>query len=225
MAKSKEEVQTNEDVIVRAKDFWTRYQKPIITISAVIILLAGGYLAYKYLIVSPKEEKAQDALYKSEEYFRMDSMRLALNGDGTALNPGLLKVIDNYGGTESGNLARYYAGVALIRTGDFQKAVGHLEKFDSDNKQTQARAYKLLGDAYAELGNNDKAISFYEKSAEHFPEDQANSSEALFFAASLSEKSGKTKQAIEYYRELKEKYPLLWGDEAEKYLARLGVYE
>src|SRR5687767_9553309 len=217
------DVDHNEAVIARAKDFWTRYQKPVMTAGIIIILLAGGWLVYQKFFKNPKEEKAWDAMFKAEEYYRMDSLQKALNGDG--LNSGFLKVIDKYSGTDAGNMARYYAGVCLVQTGDFARAVTHLKKFKTRAKQVQARAYKLLGDAYSEQGKNDEAISNYKKAANHFPEDQMNSAEALFFAAGLSEKAGKKQEAIELYKELKEKFPQTrHGFEADKYLARLGVY-
>lgn len=217
-------VEHNEAVIERAKDFWTRYQKQISIAATVIILLVGGWFGYKKFIKGPQEEKAWDTVFKAEEYFRMDSLQKALNGDG--LNAGFLKVIDKYGGTDAGNMARFYAGVCLLQTGDFANAAKHLKKFKTSSKQIQARAYKLLGDAYSEQGKNDDAIDAYKKAAKQFPEDQANSAEALFFAAGLSEKAGKKNEAIELYKELKEKFPnTRQGFEADRYLAKLGVYE
>lgn len=225
MAEKKQvpDIDHNEAFVARARDFWTRYQKQIMIAGTVIILLAGGWLGYKKLIQGPKEDKAWDAVFKAEEYFRMDSLQKALNGDG--LNAGFLRVIDKYGATDAGNMARYYAGICLLQTGDFAKATTHLKKFKTDAKQIQARAYKLLGDAYSEQGKNDDAISYYKRSAKHFPDDQVNSAEALFFAAALSEKSGKRNEAIDLYKELKEKFPQTrHGFEADKFLARLGVY-
>lgn len=217
------EDRTDEEIIAKAKDFWTRNQKTIMGVAIAVIILAGGYLGYKYFIVAPKEKSAREAMFKAEEYYRIDSLNKALNGDG--LNFGFLRIIDKYGGTKAGNLARYYAGVSLVRTGEFAKAITHLKEFETSSKLIQMRAYKLLGDAYAEQGKTEDAISYYKKAAKHFPEDETNSCEALFFAASLSEKSGKTKEAIELYKEIKEKYPMTqWGFEADKYLAKLGVY-
>src|SRR5688572_19205902 len=117
------DVDHNEAVVVRAKDFWTRYQKQISIVAALLILLAGGWFGYKKFIKDPKEEKAWDAIFKAEEYFRLDSVQKALNGDG--LNAGFIKVINNYGGTAAGNLARYYAGVCFLKTGDFANAARH----------------------------------------------------------------------------------------------------
>ncbi len=69
--------------IESARGFWEKNQKIIIGISAVvIILIVGGWLVYKKFFKEPKEEKAAEAMFKAEEYFRNDSLNLALNGDG-----------------------------------------------------------------------------------------------------------------------------------------------
>jgi len=225
MADKKHGTESSHDemIIAKAKDFWTRYQKIIMIVAVTIIVLGGGYYGYKNFIQDPKEEKASDAIFKAEEYYRMDSLQKALNGDG--LNLGFVKVIEKFGDTKLGNLARFYAGDCYLRSGDFNNAVKYLKDFSTSQKQVQARAYKLLGDANAELGKNDEAISSYKKAANYFTEDNANSAEYLFFAAALSEKSGKTKEAIELYKQLKDKYPgTQQGNDADKYLAKLGVY-
>src|SRR4030095_14040633 len=213
----------NEQIIAKAQDFWTRYQKQITVVLAVIVLAVGGWYAYKNFIVKPNTEKAVDAMYKAEEYYRMDSLQKALNGDG--IHWGFVKVIKEYGGTDAGNLARFYAGDCYLRIGDFNNAVKQLKEYSTSEKQVQARAYKLLGDAYSELGKVDEAIASYKKSANHFPEDLHNAAEALFFAASLAEKSGKTNEAIELYKQIKDKFPgTVAANESDKYLAKLGVY-
>jgi predicted negative regulator of RcsB-dependent stress response len=226
MAETKQVVERNHDQVVvdRAKDFWGRYGKIVMIASTAVILLCGGYLAYKYLVKGPNEEKAVEAMFKAEEYYRLDSLKPALNGDG--LNAGFLKIINNYGGTKAGNLARFYAGDIYLKTGDFNNAVKYLKDFSTDAKQVQARAYKLLGDAYAEQGKNSDALASYKKAADHFEKDDANSSEYLFMAAYFADRVMKDRKgAIELYKELKEKYSRTEkGFEAEKYLAQLGVY-
>jgi hypothetical protein len=213
------------DVVERAKDFWSRNSKVISITFVLVVLLVGGYFIYKNYFQGPKEEKAVDALYKAEEYYRMDSLRLALNGDGQF--QGFLGVISKYGGTKAGNLARFYAGSIYVKMDDNQNAVTQLKKFSTDSKPTQARAYKLLGDAYADLGNYKEALSYYKKSAKHFEDDETNSAHALFLAAYLADRVLKDqKQAIELYTELKKKFPrTMEGSQADNYLAQLGVYK
>lgn len=218
------ESESDQMVVDRAKDFWSRYNRQITIIATVIILAGGGWLIYKYFVKEPNEQKAVDAIYKAEEYYRMDSLQKALNGDG--LNPGFLRVISKYGGTEAGNVAHFYAGDIYLKMGDYANAVKHLKDFKTSAKQIQARAYKLLGDAYAELGKNQDALDYYKKAAHHYEDDQENSSEYLFLAAYFADRvMKKPKEATELFKELKEKYPRTEkGVNADKYLAQLGVY-
>lgn len=223
MAEKKHVGREDEEIIAKAQDFWTRYQKQITVVLAVIVLAVGGWYGYKNFIVKPKTEKAIDAMYKAEEYYRMDSLQKALNGDG--INAGFLKVISNYGGTEQADLARYYAADCYLRTGDLNNAVKMLKDYSTSQKQVQARAYKLLADAYSELGKIEEAISNYKKAANHFPDDVFASSEYLFFAANLAEKAGKTNEAIELYKEVRDKFPgTTAAGESEKYLAKNNVF-
>lgn len=223
----------NQVVVDKAKDFWERYNKPIMIVCAVIILVGGGYLGYKKFYKVPREQKATDALFRAEEYYRSalmsqnaDSLiKLALNGGG-GFN-GFLQVIKKYGGTDAANIASFYAGDCYIMLNDNANAVKYLKDFSTDSKLMQARAYKLLADAYADQGKNKDAFDYYKKAAHHFPEDADNSSEYLFMAAYFAEKVlSNSKEAIELYKELKEKYPNTGrGIDADKYLARLGVYD
>lgn len=214
----------NQQTLDRAKDFWDKYNRIIIGMCAVIIILGGAYLAYKYLYKQPLEVKAADAMSKAEEYYRADSLKAALNGDG--MNPGFIKIIDKYGNTEAGNTAKFYAGVSALKLGDYGKAVTYLKDFNTDAKQIQARAYKLLADAYAEQGKNSEALNNYKKAAHAFEADDYNASEYLFIAAYFADRVVKNqKEAIDLFKELKDKYPQTEkGFEAEKYLAQLGVY-
>lgn len=163
-------------------------------------------------------------MFKAEDYYRLDSVRLALNGDGQYL--GFLKIIDKYGGTPAANLATFYAGSCYLKLDDNVNAIKYLKKFNTGAKQIQQRAYKLLGDAYADQGNAAEALDYYKKAARHFEKDDANSAEALFLAAYLADRILKNqKEAIELYKELKEKFPrTAQGSEADIYLAQLGVY-
>jgi tetratricopeptide (TPR) repeat protein len=215
---------SGEVVIAKAKDFWAKYSKPVMVVSSILILAIGGWYLYKEFVVKPNETKAAEAIFRAEEYYRMDSVNLALNGDGQSL--GLLKIIARFGGTKAGKLAHFYAGACYIKLNDNEKAVQHLKKFSTSSKPVQARAYKLLGDAYADMGKNADALSYYKRAAHYFEEDEGNSPEYLFIAAYLADKVMKDqKEAISLYKELKEKFPNSnQAREADNYLAQLGVY-
>jgi len=226
MTTNAEEIVTapeSTELLDRAKGFWEKNNKNITYISIALIILIGGYLGYKYLIQVPTEKKAQDEIYKAEMNFRSDSLQLALNGNNST--PGFLKVIKNYGGTPSGNLAKLYAGECYLQLGEFKKSIEQLESFNSGGaKQVEAKVQGMLGDANAELKNNAKAIEYYQKAGSIFESDVNLSSEYLFRAGMLLEIEGKNAEAIKLYQQIKEKFPRTErGYSIDKYLARLGV--
>jgi tetratricopeptide (TPR) repeat protein len=212
----------------KTQEFWSKYSKPASIGLLAIIVLVGGYLAYNSFIKEPKEQKAEEAIFRAEEYFRMDSLDKALNGDG--ISQGFLKIISRYSGSEAANRAEFYAGTIYLKKGDFKNAIKHLEEFSTGVEQLEARKLALLADATSELGfssnNNsekEKAAELYTKAANTFPKDDVNSSEYLFRAGYLYESLGKKKEAIAAYKKLKENYPTSQhGFEIDKYLARLG---
>ena len=226
MAEKNTEIESHNDeqVIAKAKDFWGKYNKPLMIASAIIIVAVGGFYIYQNFVKKPKELKAADVLFKAEEYYRMDSVNQALNGDGQSW--GFLKVIDKYGGTDAGNMAGFYAGSCYIKLNENDKAIKYLKKFSTDSKPIQARAYKLLGDAYADLGKNSDALSYYKKAAGHFEKDEASSADYLFTAAYFADRVVKdAKEAIALYKELKDKFPRTQqAADADNYLTQLGVY-
>jgi tetratricopeptide (TPR) repeat protein len=221
----------NQVVIERARDFWTRYNRPLTIAAVVIIVVGGGWLGYTKFYKEPREKKAADAIFRAEESFRnslisqnQDSLlNLALNGGNGA--SGFLKVIKDYSGTDAGNLAKYYAANCYVMLNDNAKALKYLKDYSTSSKLNQARAWKMMADIYADQGNYNDGLKYYKKAAEYFPENTEDASEYLWMAAYLAEsKMNDKKQAIELYKKLKDEFPATFrGREADKYLARLGV--
>ncbi len=216
------EVEEVNEGLETVKGFWEKNKKIIIGLSTAVIVVVGGWYLYKNYIQLPKEEKAAEAIFKAQQYFEKDSLDLALNGDGQS--KGFLNTISNYGGTKSGNLAHYYAGVIYLKKGDFNKAIEHLKDFSTDSKQIQMMAYGRLADAYGEAGKKDEAVEYYKKAGNHFPEDDNASSEFLFRAGYLLETMNKNSEALSFYKQIKEKYPKTqMGFTIDKYINRLEV--
>ena len=228
-----QKVETIEtDPIKRARGFWDKNSKSIIYLSAAIILLAGGWLVYKYMFKLPKEDQANNAVFPVQKRFtefsnaQADSNKnilagVVLNGDG--VNTGALKFISKYSGTDAANLCNYYAGACYLQLKQYDKAIKYLKDFSTDATQIQSRAYGMIGDAYAELKKNDDALNYYKKAAEVNTKDEFTTSEFLFRAALFAETIGKKKDAIDMYKKIRDDYPLT--DRAaniDSYLARLG---
>jgi len=212
----------DDDTVARMQGYWKKWAKPAAIVIVAAIVIFGGWFVYNNWIMQPKEEGAEKAIYKAQQYFAEDSAYKALNGDG--VNKGFLSVINNYGGTKTANLAKFYAGVSYLKLGKFQEAVNYLKDFSTDSKPVQMKAYGCLGDAYSELKKNTEAIDAYKKAAAAFEADETNSAEYLFRAALLSEVAGNNDQAVDLYKQLKDKFPAtMRGAQADKYIYRLKV--
>jgi len=229
-------VDQGEVILQQAKGFWAKYSKPISYVGVAIIVLIGGWYAYQNLYKKPKESKAEEALFPTEQLFdkmsasgfNKDSINLVLNGgklaDGTTLK-GVLNIISKHGGTDAANRAHYLAGACYLHAKEFDKAIKQLKEYDGGGAtQLQSMAYGMLGDAYAELKKNDDALTYYKKAANVNDKDEFITPDALMKAGQFCEVNNKPKDAIELYQKIKDNYPKsTQAQSADKYLARLGV--
>jgi tetratricopeptide (TPR) repeat protein len=246
MAEKQVQVETVEinPAVVKAQDFWAKFSKPVMYVGSAVILLIGGWYGYKYFIVAPKTQKANEAIFPAEKLFgkivqagtfSKDSVNTVLNGgaDGDIKVTGLLSVIKNYSGTPAANLAEYMAGTCYLHINDFDKAIKHLKEFNGNSaSQIQSAAYRMLGDAYAGQKKNDDALGNYKKAVDAASiKDEGTRFQALTRAAGFCEATGKTQDAIAYYKQIKEEITpeFLRNNridfDADKYLAKLGVFE
>lgn len=220
--KHREHLELEVSPVDKWKHFQDNYGKKAVIGLGLILIIVFGYLGYKQFILEPKEKQASEAMFRAEDYFRMDSLKLALNGD--AVNAGFIKIISRYKGTQAADLASFYAGSCYLKLGDFNNAVKYLKDFKTSAVQVQAKAYGLLGDAYSELNKKEEAVEQYKKAGTYFDQDEIISPEYLFRAGYLYESMGKDQDAIAMYQLIKNKYPASpRGYDIDRYLARLGV--
>jgi len=220
--KHREHLEHEISPVDKWKHFQDNYGKKAAIGLALILILVLGYFGYKQFILEPKEKASAGAMFRAEDYYRLDSINLALNGD--KVNAGFIKIISRYSGTKAADLASFYAGSCYLKLGDFNNAVKYLKDFKTSASQVQAKAYGLLGDAYSELNKKDLAVEQYKKAGTYFEEDEIISPEYLFRAGYLYETMGRNQDAINMYQLIKSKYPASpRGFDIDRYLARLGV--
>jgi tetratricopeptide (TPR) repeat protein len=213
--------QSVENALSRTEQYIEENQKSLTIIILAIVVVVGGYLGYKKFYLEPTNKEAQSAMYVAEQYFEKDSFKLALNGDGA--NYGFLDIIDEYGFTKAANLARYYAGISLLKTGQYEDAIKNLQKFDSDDIMVATVALGAIGDCYLELKENDKAASFYLKAGQR-KKNEFTSPIYLKKAALVYEEQKKYDKALKAYESIKKNYPESQeGKVIEKYITALKI--
>ena len=148
-----------EDALTQSEAFLIKYKNAIIGGVVAVIIIVAGFIMYKNLYAEPREEKAQAALFKGQEYFEADLYEQALNGDsiGFAGFVGFLKVADDFSGTKAANLAKAYAGICYAQLGKYEEAVKMLDSFNGKDQMVAPAIFGAAGNCYAQLGQLDKA--------------------------------------------------------------------
>lgn len=222
---------TANETLNAREAFFVKYKKPLFTIVAAVIIVIAGLLIYTSYVSGPREDKASTALAKGQQYFNSEQFEVALKGDSAGY-VGFAKIIDEYGGTDAANLANLYAGLCCANLNKWEDAVKYLEDFSTAGDAMVSPAAKAaLGNAYAQTGNIDKAVSTLKKAAEMADSkglDGVNTSISPTFllqAGQLLESQGKKAEALEVYQNIKKKYvnaAMVQNTDIDKYIQRVS---
>ena len=201
----------------KSEAFIEKHLKLILAILAVIIIVVSGIFLYRHYKANQTAE-ANEAIAASQNAFGMEQYEQALNGDGVQ-EKGFLKIIDEYSGTSTANLAKAYAGLCYLNLDKLDEAIKMLESFDpQDDQMISPSAIAALGNCYVKKGDNQKGAETLVKAANKANND-AVSPVFLLQAGEVYEELGNTDKALELYKEIKDKYfrsPL--SAEIDKYI-------
>ena len=193
-----------EDALTQSEAFLIKYKNAIIGGVVAVIIIVAGFIMYKNLYAEPREEKAQAALFKGQEYFEQDAFEQALNGDSIGYT-GFLKVADEYSGTKAANLAKAYAGICYAQLGKYEEAVKMLDSFNGKDQMVAPAILGAAGNCYAQLGQLDKAASTLLSAADK-ADNNTLSPIFLLQAGEILVKQGKYDDAVNAYTKIKDKY-------------------
>jgi len=209
-----------EQTLTQTEQYLEQNYKVLLFILGVIVALIGIFwLGRMYL--NGRNNEAQSQMYQAERYLEMDSLNLALNGDGNYL--GFLDIANDYKFTHAGNLARYSAGICYLHIGQYQDAIDMLDKYSKKDKVIGSLAIGATGDAFIELGDLEKGVSKYIEAAE-YAENSFNTPLFLMKAGEIHELNGDYAKALEIYERILKEYPeSTEGTSIEKYIARVKL--
>ncbi|WP_071145423.1 tetratricopeptide repeat protein [Bacteroides ihuae] len=193
-----------DEALSNSEEFILKHKTAIIGFIAGVIIVVCGFLMYKHLYLEPREEKAQIAIFKGQQYFEQDAYEVALNGDSIGYI-GFNKIANQFSGTKTANLAKAYAGICYKNLGKYDEAVKALEGFNGDDQMISPAILGATGNCYAELGQLDKASSTLLKAAD-VADNSTLSPIFLMQAGEILEKQGKYEDAVTAYTKIKDKY-------------------
>ena len=154
--------------------------------------------------LKPREQKAAEALFAGEHYFQNGDYETALNGDQNEY-AGFEAVIDEFGGTKAGKLAKAYAGLSLAKLGRYEEAIPYLKGFKGNDAMVAPSVLAALGNCYAQVGDEAQAAATLVKAARK-ADNNLLSPAYLVQAGQIYEKLGQKADALNVYQEVKDKY-------------------
>jgi tetratricopeptide (TPR) repeat protein len=223
MAKKEENPQglkNVEETLTRTERFLEENYKSLLIVLGVLVVLVGlFYLGKIYL--NKKDAEARSQVFQAERWLEMDSLKLALNGDGNYL--GFIDIANSYKMTRTGNLAVYSAGICYLHLGMYEEAIDYLSKYSKKDKVIGSIATGATGDAYVELGELDKGVTKYIEAAE-MSKNSFNTPIFLMKAGQIREIQQKYADALKLYERIKDEYPeSTEGTSIDKYISRVSL--
>lgn len=193
------------------EDWVAKNQKVIIGLVAAAAIFTIGYLGYQRFIAAPQQDEAANEMFVAQQNFQKatdgvasDSLyKLSLNGSEGKF--GFLKIAAEYSGTDAGNLANYYAGIAYLNTGKYTEAIDYLGKFKSDDIILGALAKGAIGDAYSQKNQPKEALENYVKAAE-LNKNDFTTPRFLMKAGKTALALGNKSDALKYFTDIKDNF-------------------
>jgi TolA-binding protein len=207
---------------VKATTMYEENKKYInIGITALIVLVLGAYVYVSNR--NADNEKASTALAKVYSYYDNAQYQIAIDGVREKNIMGLKAIVDEYGGSTSGNMARLYLGDCYYNLGKFTEALKEYDDFSPAEELLTVTKHSGMGSCFEALRNYKEAAENYEKAASRYPTDM-NAAENFNNAARNYAAAGEKQQALELYRKIKKNYPTTsFAREADRYIAKLSV--
>ncbi len=203
---------TLDETASKTEAWVEKNQKMIFGIVGAIALITVGYLLYQNFVAEPKQDEGANALFAAQQNFQKatdeetakDSLyNLALKGSGKDL--GFIAIANEFSGTDAGNLANYYAGIAYLNTGKFTEAIAYLEKFSSKDAILSTLTQGAIGDAYSQQNKAKTALEYYLKASE-MNVNELTTPRFLLKAAQVELSLNNKADALKHLTVIKEKY-------------------
>jgi TolA-binding protein len=209
---TKKEIKQDKLVTAYAKvtSFYEINKKYISYGATALVLIIIGIIIYSNNRRA-NDEKAATELGKVYTIYDAASSdiaqyKLAIEGQPERGIIGLKSIVDNYGGTTSGQLARYYLATAYYNLGNYDEALKHFEDYSGGSDLLNAAAMAGIGKCLEAKNEYLKAAGKFENAA-RIVSDDTNTPDYLNSAARCYGIGGEKEKAVTILKRLKKEYP------------------
>ncbi len=207
---------------VKATTFYEQNKR---SISIGITVLVVAVIAVVVFVRNRNEnnERAMTQLSEIHQYYDNGQYQTAIDGMPERNIAGLKSIVDNYGNTAAGDLARFYLADAEFQLGKYDDALRDFQEFGSSYSLLAESRLTGIGGCYEAKGMYREAAESYEKAAAENPKG-VNAAQDLNNAARNYAQAGEREKAIDLYKRLKKNYPTTtFARDADLFIARLSV--
>lgn len=190
-----------------------------------IVVLGLALVVVAYILYSNNKQTKTDAasfeLSQVMPVYEMGAFQDAIEGKAGTKNKGLKKIVEEYGSTTYGEVAKIYLGHAYFNLKKFDLAQKAYDDFGGGDASLKATAYAGQASCYEALGQLDKAVELFTKAAKVDNDNVLNPQYLINAGADLLE-LGKKAEAKELFETVKRDYPKSsFAQGVERYLAQV----
>ncbi len=151
-------------------------------------------------------DKASNELAKISQYYDTDQYEVAIKGVPEKNIMGLKQIVDNYGSSDAGEIAKVYLANAYYATGKIDEALKYYENFGGSWGVMKSAAIAGAASCYESKKDIKKAAELYEKAGTKYS-DAPLAPDYLVDAARLYAQDGDKDHAKNLYKKIKTEYP------------------
>lgn len=207
---------------MKATSFYETHKKNIgIAVTAVVVVIIAVVVYVNNR--NSNNEKATTSLGKVYQYYDGGQYQLAVDGNPQQNILGLKAIVEEYGNSPSGELAKFYLANSYYQLGKYDEALKQFEDCSPSGEVLVVSRLAGIAACYESTGQWKDAAENYEKAAAKFAKDP-NAAENLNHAAWNYSLAGEKEKALSLYKKIKKDYPTsFFAREADRYIAQLSV--
>jgi tetratricopeptide (TPR) repeat protein len=208
------------DSLGRVTGFYEDNKKMVqYALAALVVLVIGSYAFVQNRATQNNDASAK--LATVYPFYDKDQYQIAIDGVPERKVTGLKSTVEEYGGTNAGNLARFYLANCYFNVGKYDEALSNFDDFSASEQYLVVSRLTGIAACYEAKREYGKAAEQFEKAVAKYPKDvdaavNLNSAAANFMLA------GNKERAIELFKKLKKEYPTSQvAREADRHIQRL----
>lgn len=213
------------EAMSKTEQFFENNGKKLAYAIFALLLVAAVVFGYKVLVVEPQMASASEIVANAQTLFEQETPDYEGALYGNDNGAGFLEVIEKYGSTPAGNLAKHYAGICFLHANDLESAKSYLSQYKEvagiPAEIINAQNFGLQGDIAVNESEYKQAISLYTK-AFNASDNALTAPLYMRKAAVIAMESGDNAKAKSLLQQIISQYPnSAESRTAEKYMGAI----